>query len=391
MPNAADFRRAQNKWPVHLRSGRTALFTLALVCACGQESPTDASGSPVAPAADAAQAENTGSAAGDAGSASTLAPANTGASSAAAASAPTCARADLTITRSIPTVWLLIDGSGSMGDGFAGLIGTSRWTVLRDALMDPARGLVARLTKSVAFGLMVYDGGLSPPGVYVEGLCPRVTVVEPGTDNLGGLSDAYPQVQTGASTPTHYALQDLSARIQKAGPNPLGPTYVILATDGKPNLCDFHDGIPASEATENEAVTTVAQLNAQGTKTFAISMTNGDAALDAHLNALALAGGTGQGAFSPTSQDALVAALGTIVGGTTSCEIKVDGKLVKGRECAGEVSLNGQKLACNGPDGYRVKEDLQTLTLLGAACSTLQLQPMATLKASFACDDVILR
>jgi len=303
----------------------------------------------------------------------------------------TCARADLTVTRTIPTVWLLVDGSGSMGDGFAGLVGASRWSVLRDVLMDATNGLVARLSGSVAFGLMIYDGGLSAPGVYVPGLCPRAIVVPPATNQLAALTAAYPGGPTGASTPTHYALEDLAKRIADAGPSPTGPTYVVLATDGKPNLCDFHDGIPASAATEQEAVATVAELAAKGTKSFAISMAGNDPALQAHLDAVAQAGATGQPAFTPTSKDALVDALTQLIGGTTSCDVRVEGSIVAGRECAGDVSLNGTPLVCNAADGYRVKEDRMTLQLVGAACSTLQGTPSAQVKASFACEDVVLR
>jgi hypothetical protein len=297
-----------------------------------------------------------------------------------------CGKADVTITRVIPRVWLLIDGSGSMAAPLAGLGGPSRFAVLRDALLNKDTGLVAKLAESVAFGLMVYDGGTSPPGVYVEGVCPRVIVVEPALDNYAAIDGAYPAGPTGASTPTHYALLDLQMRIQKAMSS--DPSFVLLATDGKPNLCDFHDGVPASAATEREAVATVAQLEQAGTKTFALSMAGGDPELQAHLAAVAAAGGTGADVFTPTSQGALVDALTQIFGGTQSCDVTVEGTIVSGKECSGDVALNERALRCD--DDYKVLDDHKTIELQGDTCKALQQNPESKLRASFDCNDVIL-
>ena len=308
--------------------------------------------------------------------------------------ANTCAHAELTITRTIPTVWLLIDGSGSMDADLSGiglgLGGPSRWSLLRQALLDPGSGLVPRLQGSVSFGLMIYDGGLSPTGVHIPDVCPRLVVVDPALNNATAIDGAYPAGPLGASTPTHYALEELSEHIERSGPSPSGPTYVVLATDGKPNLCDFHDGIPADAATEQEAVDTVAALSQRGTKLFAISMAGSDRALQNHLEAVAKAGSTGQPAFDPDSKDALAAALSTIVGGTATCQARIEGSIVAGRECAGDVRLGDTRLDCNSPNGFRVDLDGKSLELLGAACRTLQEDPNARLKATFACEDVIL-
>jgi hypothetical protein len=91
----------------------------------------------------------------------------------APAATPECASAKLNVTRVIPTVWLMIDGSGSMAAplDFAGPI--SRWSALREILLKPDSGLVSKLQSSVAFGLYVYDGGLSLPGIPGP-QCPRV-------------------------------------------------------------------------------------------------------------------------------------------------------------------------------------------------------------------------
>src|SRR5690606_27121247 len=134
-------------------------------------------------------------------------------------------------------------------------------------------------------GLYAYDGGLSLPGVKTPA-CPRVVQVGPALDNLDRIRAAYPAEPLGASTPTHYALLALRDMVRVSRHTKPGPVYVILATDGRPNLCDFHDGIPETPATSQEAVNTVAELANLDIKTFAISMAGSDAALRAHLEAV---------------------------------------------------------------------------------------------------------
>jgi hypothetical protein len=283
----------------------------------------------------------------------------------------------------------MVDGSGSMAAplDFAGT--SSRWSALRETLLGAEHGLVTRLQGSVAFGLYVYDGGLSLPGIPGP-QCPRVVVSEPVLDNAAAMGGAYPELETGASTPTHYALLDLKQRIDAAGPSGDGPTYVVLATDGVPNVCDFHDGLPSTPDTEAEAIATVQQLVAADTQVFVISMAGDDAILQAHLSALAAAGGTGKPPFTPTSQDDLANALTQIIGATASCDLKLQGIVEAGRECTGSVLLNGTALVCDDPDGYKLKADRQSLELQGAACKTLQTAAAPQLKATFPCDDVVL-
>lgn len=303
---------------------------------------------------------------------------------------PACASAEVHVTRVTPRVWLLVDGSGSMAAALDNsLAGTSRWSVLRDALLADGTGLVSRLQGVVEFGLYVYDGGLSLPGMAGP-QCPRAIVSEPALNNAAAMSGVYPAAQTGASTPTHYALLDLKKRIDAAGASPNGPTYVVLATDGKPNLCDFHDGIPATPDTEREAVDTVAQLSAAGTHVFVISMAGADVDLQTHLMAVAAAGKTGTQPFTPTSQDDLAKALTQIIGATASCDVRIQGRVEVGRECTGTVTMNGAPLLCNDANGYRLKPDRQSLELLGSACNALQSAAAPIFRATFPCRDVVL-
>jgi hypothetical protein len=283
----------------------------------------------------------------------------------------------------------MLDGSGSMSAPLSGAVGPSRWAILRDALMHDGSGLVPALQNSVAFGLYVYDGGASSPGISGP-QCPHVVVAEPALNNATAMTRLYPTVETGASTPTHFALLDLKKRIAAASVNAAGPTYVVLATDGKPNLCDLHDGIPATPDTEQEAVTTVEQLAAAGTNVFVISLAGNDVELQTHLQAVATAGKTGTQPFTPTSQDDLAKAFTAIFSSTASCDVRIEGRIDPGHECSGRVLLNNVLLACNDANGYRIKEDRQSLELLGTACTDLKTAQFASVHASFPCDAIVL-
>jgi hypothetical protein len=68
----------------------------------------------------------------------------------------TCAQGDANTSPVTPTVWLVLDGSGSMNEDFGGN-GQSRWEALRAALMDPG-GVVETLQHSVRFGMVLYSG-----------------------------------------------------------------------------------------------------------------------------------------------------------------------------------------------------------------------------------------
>lgn len=378
------------------------LWSASGLLACSSETPSlegavgdeDRDGSRVA-ATDAGKTPDAGRGAADSGSSSEADASATSPASRANSDEDdgnnTCAKAELMTQRVVPKVWLLIDGSGSMAAPLTGLIGPSRWEVLRDALLNSSDGLISKLQSAVAFGLMAYDGGLSPTGIYVPELCPRTIVVDPAIENFNAIDGAYPAAELGSSTPTHYALLALSDRIKMVrDTGDTTPTYVVLATDGAPNLCDFHDGIPATPDTEQEAVDTVAQLAAQGTKTFAISLAGDDRELKAHLDAVAKAGATGKGSFTTNSQDDLVKALTEILGGTTSCSIRLEGRIEPGHECDGDVTLDGKMLGCDDANGYRVPDDHTSIELVGDACDALQRQPSAVLSAKFPCDAVVL-
>jgi Mg-chelatase subunit ChlD len=308
-----------------------------------------------------------------------------------------CAMGNARATRVKPTVYLVIDGSGSMTDNLGG---TDRWSALRSALMDPD-GVVPTLQSVVEFGMVLYDGavlggvadlldaiipglGAVIPQAGGEG-CPRIITIDPTLDNFAALDQAYPAMPLGGSTPTHSALQsvmdNVTMQVENAPDQDIGPQYVVLATDGEPN--DLCSGDLALDVRPG-VIAAVEQGAAAGVKTFVISLAGQDAALQAHLEQVAAAGNTGQAPFTPTSKDDLVAVLTEIIGGAVTCAVRLNGEVDAGAECRGTVEVNGNALPCNDPNGWRLL-DASTIELTGQACDDFRVNPDALLRADFPC------
>src|SRR5262245_41716112 len=133
----------------------------------------------------------------------------------------TCGKSDLNVSRIMPSVMLVVDGSQSMemmygdpppdagvpdgggttmGGGMmgGGGGGTSRWTAVRQALVDPTNGVVPKLQSLVKFGLAVF--GTMPT-------CPLPTgVIDPALNNEPMITAGLPTNPPGYTTPTGVAL-----------------------------------------------------------------------------------------------------------------------------------------------------------------------------------------
>jgi von Willebrand factor type A domain len=310
-----------------------------------------------------------------------------------------CAGKDITTMHVVPTIWLVVDGSGSMTT----MLGDStRWTALRDALMDPSIGVVKSLEHVVNWGFLVYDGrslGGAAPALPDGGMfsaptattCPRVLSLEPKKDNYAAIDAIYSSEPLGGSTPTDKALQAVVAHLPSAGMTMLdakvNPTIVVLATDGEPNdYCGdnpFRDVKPA-------VITAVQQLVAANIKTYVISLAGDDQNLTQHLIQVAQAGGTGKPPFVPTNRDQLVETFRQIIGPDAACEFTLVGGVKQGMECMGKLEINGSPLACNDDNGWRLT-DAQTITITGTACDAYKADATAVLHAEFPCEVQILK
>lgn len=357
-----------------------------------------------------------------------------------------CASAIINAPKNMPTIVFVVDGSGSMCAPF-GL--STRWLALRSALLDPMRGLIYRLQDSVNFGLTIYDGTIDllltlppppPPGTagaaappavplvggvqnppcafaYANqkamGMCPQlVEVLPPKRTNAMAIDMAFPQVELGGSTPTDRAMKRVmdtltaSATQRVQGPDERAPdrVYVILATDGAPNdVCV--GGVGGDGSLQRQGVLQAVDRGAAaGITTWVISLAGGDATLQAHLDEVARHGDPKNPmarTFVASNPDALVTTLAQLLGGAIGCSVNLSGKVTKGKECSGTVSLDGKKLACcqkaasgvvtcDGPpsptpSGWRLSDE-RTIELLGDSCAHFLIGSDSLLQAEFPCD-----
>ncbi|MET0386220.1 MAG: vWA domain-containing protein [Polyangiales bacterium] len=314
-----------------------------------------------------------------------------------------CARGDINATRIIPTVWLVIDGSGSMVEPFGD---KQRWVALREALMDPTNGVVKQLENQVKFGLILYDGPLpgglggqllpdggiamfsTPPASPDQ--CPRLIAVDANLTNFEPINMALPPDPLGGSTPTDKAVEAVLGHLPPGGQQMLDmvtqPTIVVLATDGEPNDFCSEDFFPQDPAPK--VIAAVEKLAQNDVKTYVISLAGDNQNLTQHLTAVAAAGATGKPPFIPTSKDELVQIFKDI-SPPASCDIVLNGRVKPGTECTGTIEVNGTILKCGDPEGW-VLTDERTVTLQGSACEGFKANLQSVLKADFPCEAIAL-
>jgi hypothetical protein len=305
----------------------------------------------------------------------------------------TCATGVANTQPITPTVWLVLDGSGSMNEEFDG--GDTRWQVLRSALMD-GEGLVTRLQQTVRFGMVLYSG-IDAEEQTQPGMCVQLVTVPPELNNYEAIAAQFPAEELGGWTPTDRALEHVIANFPVTNQPMLDaegdPTYVILATDGAPNdRCDGEQDMMGGgnrggggldpEVAERVLAATE-QGVAMGMHMFIISLAGGDQELQQHLEQVAELTGTGQPPFVPSTQQALIDTFLQIVG-NASCQIQLEGSVVAGKECTGTVTLNGTELPCNSDNGWRLVDD-RTVQLTGTGCEMF-LGTSSQVHAEFPCD-----
>ena len=293
-----------------------------------------------------------------------------------------------------PTIWLLIDASGSMLNPLNSSSDKSRWNALRDALLDAANGPIKRFEHEVQWGLLLFDGpspggGAQPlpdGGVLIftpAETCPRVVSLPAQLDNHTQIAATYMTLPLGGSTPTDRAFQALLSQLP-SDPNALTRTSIVLATDGEPNdFCTSQDPIftpPDVRPLVIEGVTRAATLKI---KTYVISLAGEDPNLMTHLTEVAAAGKTGKAPFVPDDQAALSDAIAEIVGPNPRCEIPLASNIDSAASCQGSVQIDGQAIACDMPDGYSIHASV--LRLSGKACDEYKASP-TKLSVAFPCD-----
>ncbi len=315
-----------------------------------------------------------------------------------------CIDVEVNFEPQIPTVVLLIDWSGSMtaGSGFGENIPDTyvpwdcnnedwRWNVVRNVLFHPENGIVKPLESDVRFGMTLYTSHLGTWDPEAEmhddsKTCPELTTVPIAFDNHQAMLDAFPCDEIKSDTPTGESLAAVATDL--AAYDAEGPKVIILATDGEPDTCacpnfsgnvpnnrppecdSGQDGTDDAQAARDLVVTAAATALESEIQTHIINVSNpGNAGLQAHLEDVAQAGG---GAVYPGFDPAgLEDAFAAIINGVRSCTFELDGKIAAGKESQGKVVLDGEALALDDEDGWRVNSSTE-IELLGEACETIK-------------------
>jgi von Willebrand factor type A domain-containing protein len=276
------------------------------------------------------------------------------------------------ITRSyssVPaTVLLLIDQSQSMSFAFGG---STRWEVLREAIIDPDVGLLASLDPNARVGLMLYTGrgGFSNPLG-----CPLITQVSAEFDNVESVRETYRAAgpQRGGDTPTGESITQAALALSNV--TAASPKYILLATDGEPDTCAQpkpSEGLPLALEAASAAF-------AQGIRVFVLGVSDG---LDAwRVQQLANAGagkdpnlvyGVDADAEEPFSASTdpreLAGQLRGIIGDVRSCTVELGARVGNERVPEGQLVLDGQPLANDRLNGWTFV-DANTVRLNGSAC-----------------------
>jgi hypothetical protein len=295
------------------------------------------------------------------------------------------------ITRSytsVPaTVMLLIDQSQSMTFGFGD---STRWEVLRRAIVDPAQGLLASLEASTRVGLMLYtgQGGFSNP----QG-CPLITQVEAQFGNVDEVRNVYlgAEPMRGGDTPTGESIEQAALALGEVGSS--APKYILLATDGVPDTCEQpkpSQGLP-------QALDAARRAFAQGIRMYTLGVSDGVGSVNLQQLSNAGAGkdpalvyGVDADAELPLSADSdprqLAEQLKGIIGDARTCTIALGTSVGADRALEGRLVLDGQVLANDSRNGWTFVDD-QTLLLHGSACDEI-LGDGERLEVRFPCADV---
>jgi hypothetical protein len=283
-----------------------------------------------------------------------------------------------------PTVLLLIDQSQSMAFGFGE---STRWEVLREAIIAPETGLLASLDPNARVGLMLYtgQGGFSNPLG-----CPLLTRLDAQFGNTDAVREAYLDANPmqGGDTPTGESI-DGAARALLELSDP-APKYILLATDGEPDTCAQPKpsmGLPLAVASARAAFD-------RGIRVFVLGVSNGLAA--ANLQQMTNAG-AGKDPALVYGEDAdaapllsassdprqLAEQLKGIIGDVRSCIVDLGTEVGSERSLDGRLVLDGRALANDARSGWTFLDD-DTLEIHGAACDTI-LRDGEQLEVRFPC------
>jgi von Willebrand factor type A domain len=283
-----------------------------------------------------------------------------------------CPAIHFTATPTIPSVEVLIDGSGSMTTSFGN---TDRYTAVRDGLVG-ASGVITALQASVYFGAAVFTSDTP---------CPTLAKVARAMNDATAIQTLINSVSPGGTTPTAKSIDAVVADFATNPPPTGSPPIIVLATDGEPNSC--------TDSTTNPGPSITAAQNAYnaGIRLYILGLAGLNTTF---LQDMANAGvGVQNGQpdapyYTADSPQALQDAFNSIIGGVLSCDLTITGgQIDTSQASSGSVVLNGVTLVY-GTDWILVNGT--TIELTGQACDDLKSSSNPMVDATFPCGAVII-
>ncbi|HTV23146.1 MAG TPA: vWA domain-containing protein [Polyangiaceae bacterium] len=137
-----------------------------------------------------------------------------------------CQQAARTFIPQIPTVFILVDRSGSMFDENPPGSGQNAWGALRQGVLQ----VISELQSDVRFGFGAFSGQ--------GATCPDMPSAAAALDNQPAIAALYQSLERSQykDTPTLGALRAVSEQLWS---DPVeGSKYILFVTDGEPDYCD---------------------------------------------------------------------------------------------------------------------------------------------------------
>jgi len=280
-----------------------------------------------------------------------------------------CADVQVTTTRIPPSIELLLDRTGSMGQTD---VPPTRYQALQTAVTNT----LIQANGTALFGAVMFAGDEMPcpPDASVFG-----AFSVPRPSDQAAITNLIAVHSPAGNTPTAGWITVVAADFVAHPPPPLSPPIILLVTDGQPNSCS---GAP--DMGETVAATTMA-FN-QGIRTFTVGIAPAAADM-AFLQQMAQAGtGDPTAVFATNTSQQLQAALTTIITRVQSCVLPIDKTIDSTKASSGHVTLDGNPLVF-GTD-WKLDATGGSLQLLATACTTFQMNINAKVDATFPCDAV---
>ena len=339
-----------------------------------------------------------------------------------------CNQFDLTFVPKTPTVYVLVDRSGSMFTKPA--TGTAAWEPLKAGVLK----VIQQVQKDVRFGFGAFTGEIGQT-------CPMFDKVEAKFDNYEPIATLYNSLKapTKGETPTMKVLQQVGEILKKDTTD--GPKTILFVTDGEPDYCD--DGNATCPV--DSVVNRLQELNKAGINTVVFGLvspvaTVSEATLQAFANAgagepvqalvsgkpatqakdiydqcngvtawkeEATAAGRAMleplGTYAatsgaahvfkpdPTQQDQLAKDLIAAVSTAKSCSFDLTGKVSvnTARLSEASVMIEGKVIPLDPTNGWTMPTPTR-LDLVGNACTTWRQPENTHFTSNFPCDIIII-